>query len=557
MASTRKPNQPPDGIEGIGPLFSGDNNDPAKSARRLLDTIAICNNIASALSEFIQKYEDRLPKCAVANLQIIAEASKCIHLVGRQQTTKVSIVKSLLPAYQEVQRMQLEEEGEGRDTRVSPSMRKVKQFVGLCRDASTKRSRPSAEGERPVVECVPTPPKKKLRRSERCRVVSPVVKETMDIDSFSGRPLNGEKEWTKMALINFMIELKNCNKKANPFLKKIIASNTCPDYTSGTGPIYRLYTNWVKNNKIRGTVGRPKTMTVREAAECIKTGLKNCTLEGSSQFKLSHMLSEFEKKRKLQAELDGLDPETVKCGVTPRTAKTMMTAVAMLEDTSINFNTHKSINKTEARYRAEHSVMGAQAYAMTALTTSIKAGRRPPWMNDKRFRGKVPSRETLETIEWMQQLLGADEVYAILPDLLFSTDDTTLFAFEGCKDTGEWAWKLVDKSRGDTSVRSDYTVGDDLENGGGLRVRLTFTLSATGQFAPVLISVSGLTEEELSRERCPDGILATKLFGVGKGGSVMGNQVFSWLHFLRADKKDNAGEARESTLRISNKKFMT
>jgi len=104
MASTRKPNQPPDGIEGIGPLFSGDNNDPAKSARRLLDTIAICNNTASALSEFIQKYEDRLPKCAVANLQIIAEASKCIHLVGRQQTTKVSIVKSLLPAYQEVQR---------------------------------------------------------------------------------------------------------------------------------------------------------------------------------------------------------------------------------------------------------------------------------------------------------------------------------------------------------------------------------------------------------------------------------------------------------------------
>ena len=139
-------------------------------------------------------------------------------------------------------------------------------------------------------------------------------------------------------------------------------------------------------------------------------------------------------------------------------------------------------------------------------------------MNDKRFRGKVPIRETLETIEWMQQLLGADEVYAILPDLLFSTDDTTLFAFEGCKDTGEWAWKLVDKSRGDTLVRRNFTVGDDLENGGGLRVRVTFTLLATGQFAPVLISFSGLTEEELSQESCPDGILATKLFGVGKGG---------------------------------------
>ncbi len=75
-------------------------------------------------------------------------------------------------------------------------------------------------------------------------------------------------------------------------------------------------------------------------------------------------------------------------------------------------------------------------------------------------------------------------------------------------------------------------------------------------FAPVVISVNGLTADELSPELCPDGLLATKLYGVGKGGNVLGNRVFSWLYFLRADKKCNAKDQEKATLSIANKKFM-
>ena len=113
MARTKKAQPLPD---TIGPLFSDENTDPAKFARRLLDTIAICDNISTALSEFIEKYADRLPKCAVAKLQLLADASKCIHVVGMQQTTNVSIVKGLLPAYKEVRQMKEEEERERDDT---------------------------------------------------------------------------------------------------------------------------------------------------------------------------------------------------------------------------------------------------------------------------------------------------------------------------------------------------------------------------------------------------------------------------------------------------------
>ena len=130
-------------------------------------------------------------------------------------------------------------------------------------------------------------------------------------------------------------------------------------------------------------------MSVTEALECAKEGRSSSSLEGRSQFKLSHMQSIFEQKRKSEAQKIGLDPESVNCSVSARTVKTMMTAVVMLEDSSLHFNKHKSIDKTEARYHAEYLVMGTQAFAMTAVTTGIKAVAPPPWMSEKRFRGPV------------------------------------------------------------------------------------------------------------------------------------------------------------------------
>ena len=63
----------------IGPLFSDEsnNNDAAKDARRLFDTIAVCENISVALSEFVDKYAQRLPKCAVRDIRLLSEGARC------------------------------------------------------------------------------------------------------------------------------------------------------------------------------------------------------------------------------------------------------------------------------------------------------------------------------------------------------------------------------------------------------------------------------------------------------------------------------------------------
>ena len=216
--------------------------------------------------------------------------------------------------------------------RVSLSMRKVKQFVATCRKVSTKQSGTKRERAIAVEKCVLSPPPKLLRRSER-RPVTPTMEDDLEIGLFSGLPLNGEKEWTKIALVNFISELKKHNKPVDPFLKKIVASKTSPHYQSATGPIFRMFQHWKKNKTITGDRGRPKLLTLREATDRVKLSLQSCGTEGSNQFKLKDMRNEFEKQRKAVAEQDGLDPDSINCKVSLKTAKNLMTAVATLEDT--------------------------------------------------------------------------------------------------------------------------------------------------------------------------------------------------------------------------------
>ena len=94
-----------------------------------------------------------------------------------------------------------------------------------------------------------------------------------------------------------------------------------------------------------------------------------------------------------------------------------------------------------------------------------------------------------ETIEWMKTAMNAKEIFPVNPNLVLSTDDTSLFVFEGKQTSGDWEWKIIDKTNGNSSVRSDCEVRDDAENSGGLRVRLTFTFAASGLAASPYIAV--------------------------------------------------------------------
>ena len=187
---------------------------------------------------------------------------------------------------------------------------------------------------------------------------------------------------------------------------------------------------------------------------------------------------------------------------------------------SISLTKNKLLMKTASRYRSENSVMCGYLYATTALMTMYFEGPRPSWMRDVKF-DKL-SASTKETVEMVKQVFGLDEIYPANPNLVLSTDDTTLFLFEGTSVEGgdeEWDWKLIDSGNSSSGVRSDFEVRDDAENSGGLCVRLTFTFTASGMSAPPYVSVSGLTNDELSADACPNGILAAKVPGLCIGGS--------------------------------------
>ena len=52
----------------VGPIFSGANNDAAKYARCLLDTISVSKQISIALGELWEKHADKLPIYAADDL---------------------------------------------------------------------------------------------------------------------------------------------------------------------------------------------------------------------------------------------------------------------------------------------------------------------------------------------------------------------------------------------------------------------------------------------------------------------------------------------------------
>ena len=62
----------------VAALYTDKNNDPAKHARRLSDTLSVKGYIADALSEVMAKYNDNLPQCAVRDLEVLVKATRSV-----------------------------------------------------------------------------------------------------------------------------------------------------------------------------------------------------------------------------------------------------------------------------------------------------------------------------------------------------------------------------------------------------------------------------------------------------------------------------------------------
>ena len=134
----------------------------------------------------------------------------------------------------------------------------------------------------------------------------------------------------------------------------------------------------------------------------------------------------------------------------------------------------------------------------------------------------------------MKDVCGKLPFYTIHKKL-FSTDDTTIYWFDGKIATNQ-NWYLL-KGTDTSGSRSAYKTENDV-NKGGIRVKYTFTFSVASMMAPVHATVTGLNERELSKQECSPGQLILEIPGLCWGSNIdICNVHKGYVAFLRLDSK--------------------
>ena len=188
------------------------------------------------------------------------------------------------------------------------------------------------------------------------------------------------------------------------------------------------------------------------------------------------------------------------------------------------------IKKTSTRYKAENSLISAMALlSVIACTHYIPAVE---WQKDIEEEMKNSSASVLKLFKIMQTFYNNAPLTIVNPALLFSTDDTVQFIFEG-KGVGTDKFRLVSsKCLQGSGTRSKYK-SSNANNMNGMRVKMTYTFSGAGTGAPIFVTVLGLTERELPHHQCIT--VAIEGLCVGGGGVTVGNKQKGWLVFMRGE----------------------
>ena len=124
----------------------------------------------------------------------------------------------------------------------------------------------------------------------------------------------------------------------------------------------------------------------------------------------------------------------------------------------------------------------------------------------------------------------------VLPFFISTTDDTTMFTFEG-EVNGKCEF-IIKKNENHT--RSAYTKeSSSTDSLRGICIRHSITFNAVGNAAPIYATVYGLGEDELPSATCPTGVLTIPIPGLCFGGNQdCANETIGYLVFLRSTKKE-------------------
>lgn len=193
----------------------------------------------------------------------------------------------------------------------------------------------------------------------------------------------------------------------------------------------------------------------------------------------------------------------------PSVSKKLLHQYAMRIVSQNVFNVHATINnKTETRATAEWSFRSTISFALCVAATHFLPEVLPsPFHRRKRdLCDKSKELWDMVEIEYSKMFKKKVNVVPVLPNLVTSTDETTLFVTSGiineeeklyitCKPTMEKNESVSSSSRNDYSTT---LTGDS--HCRGLRIVLNTTFTAGGLTSPIFVAVHGLSLDEMPKD---------------------------------------------------------
>ena len=202
------------------------------------------------------------------------------------------------------------------------------------------------------------------------------------------------------------------------------------------------------------------------------------------------------RKRRFNVDLPSISPTT-------------LNSYASMIKAQNTFNVYSTINnKTEARTVAEWSIRFTIAYLCVIATTHFVPNISPCRYHPKQKDLSTESVELWSHVErCYNNMTGNDsaisKLYPILPNLITSTDETTIFATSSIINNKESFYivsrpTVTKNEHINSSCRNDYKsvlTGD--AHCRGLRIVINSSFTAAGLSAPIFVAVYGMTPEEM------------------------------------------------------------
>ena len=219
------------------------------------------------------------------------------------------------------------------------------------------------------------------------------------------------------------------------------------------------------------------------------------------------------------------------------TQRTINNYLALLPQLEPNRSKTTSVQqKSEARYIAERSIRNAVSHVMAVAVSHCQIGK--PDTRIKSIQKATPGAIKLHDLIKAENK-GLD-IRPVLPMFISTTDDTTIFAFEGAVENKANECYIINKND-DTGTRSAFTKStSSTDSLRGLRIRHTVTFNGVGNTAPFYLTIYGLSESELPSSTCPTGVYQLPIPGFCYGGNQnVSSSTVGYLIFIRSTKKDD------------------